>query len=293
MSESIKWIKITTDIFDDEKILLIENMPEHDSIIVIWFKLLALAGKSNNNGVFMLSEKIPYTDEMLASIFRRPLTTVRMALDVFEKFGMIVTLQNVITIPNWEKHQNIDGLDKIRQKNRERVARCREKQKMLAEKAYIEETSEKTDDVTLRNVTSNDDVTDCNALDKREDKKEEEDKSIDVSSETSARPKKTKHKYGEYENVLLTDEELQKLKDNYGEQKTEQAIALLSESKEMKGYKYKSDYLAMKKWVFNALDEKSKGNGYKSRGAFDHIGEERAWHEKLESMTDEEAENLF
>ena len=43
----IKWIKITTDIFDDEKILLIESLPEADSIIVIWFKLLCLAGKMN------------------------------------------------------------------------------------------------------------------------------------------------------------------------------------------------------------------------------------------------------
>ncbi|WP_204243839.1 phage replisome organizer N-terminal domain-containing protein, partial [Clostridium botulinum] len=72
----VKWIKIVTDIFDDEKILLIENMPEADSIIVIWFKLLCLAGKMNNSGVFMLNEKIAYTDEMLATIFRRQLNIV-------------------------------------------------------------------------------------------------------------------------------------------------------------------------------------------------------------------------
>ena len=47
----VKWIKITTDIFDDEKILLIESLPDSDSIIVIWFKLLCLAGKMNNSGV--------------------------------------------------------------------------------------------------------------------------------------------------------------------------------------------------------------------------------------------------
>ena len=41
----VKWIKIVTDIFDDEKILLIETLPEADSIIVIWLKLLCLAGK--------------------------------------------------------------------------------------------------------------------------------------------------------------------------------------------------------------------------------------------------------
>ena len=82
----VKWIKICTDIFDDEKILLIENMPEADSIIVIWFKLLCLAGKQNNGGVFMLNDKIAYTEEMLATIFRRPLNTVRLALKTFETY---------------------------------------------------------------------------------------------------------------------------------------------------------------------------------------------------------------
>jgi len=35
----VQWIKITTDIFDDEKIQLIESMPEGDTLIVIWFKI--------------------------------------------------------------------------------------------------------------------------------------------------------------------------------------------------------------------------------------------------------------
>ena len=97
----IKWIKITTDIFDDEKILLIESLPEADSIIVIWFKLLCLAGKMNNSGVFLLSDKIAYTDKMLATIFRRKESTVQLALKTFEQFGMIEILDGVITIPNW------------------------------------------------------------------------------------------------------------------------------------------------------------------------------------------------
>jgi predicted phage replisome organizer len=110
----VKWIKIVTDIFDDEKMLLIESLPSADSIIVIWFKLLCMAGKNNNNGVFMLNDKIPYTEEMLATIFRRDINTVRMALDTFEKFGMIEVVDGVVTIPNWGKHQS---LDRIEQKN--------------------------------------------------------------------------------------------------------------------------------------------------------------------------------
>ena len=68
MSNPVKWIKITTDIFDDEKILMIEAMPSADSIIVIWFKLLTFAGKQNNDGVFLMSERIAYTDEMLDNL---------------------------------------------------------------------------------------------------------------------------------------------------------------------------------------------------------------------------------
>lgn len=129
---NVKWIKICTDIFDDEKMCLIESMPEADSIIVIWFKLLCMAGKQNNSGVFMLNDKIAYTDEMLATVFRRPLNTVRLALKTFEMYGMIEIVDNVVTIPNWEKHQSLDKLEAAREKNRIKVAAHRERQKLLA-----------------------------------------------------------------------------------------------------------------------------------------------------------------
>lgn len=125
----VKWIKITTDIFDDEKILLIEGMPSADSIIVIWFKLLTLAGKQNNDGVFMMSNRIAYTEEMLAAIFRREISTVRFALRTFEQFGMIELIDNVITIPNWGKHQTLDAYEKKKQRDRERIARKRAEQR--------------------------------------------------------------------------------------------------------------------------------------------------------------------
>ena len=65
---SIQWIKITTNIFDDEKIRLIETLPDADAIVVIWFKLLAMAGKCNDSGLIYLSRDIPYNDEMLSTL---------------------------------------------------------------------------------------------------------------------------------------------------------------------------------------------------------------------------------
>lgn len=126
----VKWIKIVTNIFDDEKLLLIESLPDADSIIVIWFKLLCLAGKQNNGGVFIMANKIPYTEEMLATIFRRPLNTVRLALATFEKYGMIEIYDGIITIPNWDKHQSLDSYEKKKEYDRQyqagRRARLRE-----------------------------------------------------------------------------------------------------------------------------------------------------------------------
>lgn len=128
---SVKWIKIVTDIFDDEKMLLIETMPDADSIIVVWFKLLCLAGKTNNSGVFILNERIPYTDEMLAAIFRRNVNTVRLALKTFQEFGMVEIVDNVITIPNWSKHQTLDAYERQKERDRLKKQKKRAEQKAL------------------------------------------------------------------------------------------------------------------------------------------------------------------
>lgn len=127
----VKWIKITVNIFDDEKVLLIESLPDADSIIVIWFKLLCLAGKQNNHGVFMLNDSIPYTDEMLATIFRRKVTTVKMALETFERFGMIARVDGAVTIPKWGKHQSLDQLESRQEYMRGYMRNYRQKQKSL------------------------------------------------------------------------------------------------------------------------------------------------------------------
>lgn len=127
---SVKWIKITTDIFDDEKILLIESMPDAYAIITCWFKLLCLAGKQNNSGVFMMGQNA-YTDKMLATIFRMKESTVQLALHTFEQFGMIEIVDGVITIPNWGKHQNLDQLESKKAYMQNYMQKYREKQKAL------------------------------------------------------------------------------------------------------------------------------------------------------------------
>lgn len=142
----IKWIKITTNMFDDEKIKLIDAMPERDTIHYIWVRLLVQAGKTNANGYIFLNENIPYTDEMLSTIFNRPLNSVRLALKILNEFGMIeVAENNLIKITNWEKHQNVEGMEKVREQNRIRKQKQRGKEKKLLQDSKEEICGTKKD----------------------------------------------------------------------------------------------------------------------------------------------------
>ena len=186
----IKWIKICTDIFDDEKILLIEGMPEADSIIVIWFKLLCLAGKQNNSGVFMLNDRIPYTDKMLATIFRRKESTVTMALRTFEDFGMIEIVDGAITIPKWGKHQSLDKIEKTNERQREYMREYRKKQKLLACGAALDEGERKTNGNANCNANSKTNVS-CAEEEKEEEREGEQKKKTRKASPTVTDDKAT------------------------------------------------------------------------------------------------------
>lgn len=181
----VRWIKLNTDIFENRKIRQIESLPDGDSIVVLWLKLLCLAGSVNDRGAIYLTPEVPYTDQMLATYFNRPLATIQLALKIFEQFGMIDVIDDVISILNWEKYQNAEKLEALKEQNRKRVAAFREKQKLL---------EEKTDDVTQAsrksnaesNVTNNVTVTlherysNATDIDKELDKEKDIEKNKDV-----------------------------------------------------------------------------------------------------------------
>lgn len=227
----VKWIKITTDIFDDEKILLIESLPDSYAIITVWFKLLCLAGKQNNSGVFMMNNQMPYTENMLSTIFRMKEATIAMALKTFESFGMVEIIDGVITIPNWNKHQTLDAYEK--KKARDRLYQA---ERRAAQKALIEQSSDKSLDTSSDVVVSD--------IEEERDKEKEEDNNI---LSPPPKPKPTKHKYGEYNNVLLTDAELEKLKEEYPDY--EERIENLSRYLAQHGKSYKSHYVTIRNWA--------------------------------------------
>ena len=151
----IKWIKISTDIFDNWKIKQIKAMPEGYKMICVWFQLLCLCGKCNESGLVILSGKVVANDELLSNIFGEDIKIIQLSLRTFEAFGMIeITTDGVTKISNWNEYQNTEGLEKIREYERVRKAKQREKNKQLEDKKCIEHVLEQIEDMSKGSSTS-------------------------------------------------------------------------------------------------------------------------------------------
>lgn len=162
----VKWIKITTDMFDNRKIKHLRRLPDGNSIVLIWVMLLTLAGRCNSGGMIFLTENIPYTPKMLADELDFEESTVQLALNALEQLGMIQTSgDGFLAVTGWEEHQNIAGMEKIRESKRLAQARWRAKQAAIAEKSTVDSTVDSTE-------------IESNNADKDIDKEKEEDKEI-------------------------------------------------------------------------------------------------------------------
>lgn len=137
----VKWIKITTDMFDNRKIKHLRRLPEGNNIVLIWVMLLTMAGRCNSGGMIFLTENIPYTTKMLADELDFEENTVILALKALDDLNMVVTDRGHFAIAGWEEYQNIEGMDKIRESKRIAQAKWRAKQKELP---VVESTVEST-----------------------------------------------------------------------------------------------------------------------------------------------------
>lgn len=168
----VKWIKITTDMFDNRKIKHLRRLPDGDSIVLIWVMLLTLAGRCNSGGMIFLTENIPYTPKMLADELDFEESTVQLALTALEQLCMVQTNgDGFLAVTGWEKHQNIEGMEKIRESKRLAQARWRAKKAALTS-STVDTTVDTTE------IESN------NAEEDIEEESEEDKKISTVSKDT-------------------------------------------------------------------------------------------------------------
>jgi uncharacterized phage protein (TIGR02220 family)/predicted phage replisome organizer len=147
---AIDWIKLKVDMFDDEKIRLIKSEEKNgDSVILFWIWLLSLGGKTNNQGLIYLDKGLPYSEKSLARLYDKTAAQIKNYLNILKKYKLIDIFENGnIAIVNWEKHQNVEGMDKVREKAKIRQQNRRKKLESQNKSVTGNGTNER--DVTLQ-----------------------------------------------------------------------------------------------------------------------------------------------
>ena len=222
----VKWVKLTTDMFDNRKIKHLRKLPEGNNIVLIWVMLLTMAGRCNSGGMIFLTENIPYTPKMLADELDFEENTVTLALQALEQLDMIITDNGFFTIAGWEEYQNIEGMEKLREQNRLRQAKFKEKQRLLAS-----------------NVTDNVTITLDNAVE--EDKERDKEKEIHSinhsceSEELNTPEHRRRYLGGIGKNVVfLSDEQMSDLLDKLSIEEFDKYVGIVADN-ELRGHHYK------------------------------------------------------
>ncbi len=253
------WLKLKRDFFKKHKMVILEAMPNGKEYSLFYLKLMLES--LDHEGRLRFNDQIPYDENMLAAVTNTNIDVVRSAIKVLQQLELLEILDDQ-TIYMTEVSRLIGSAVDSPEANRVRKFR---ESKTLA----------------LQNVTQS--VTKCNesienkSIDKKENSISKEDRVKEKDQSTSdftpdlEEKKVVKHKFGKFENVLLTDEEHQKL---LALEEGQEAIDFMSEYRAYKGYKAKSDYLAIKKWVFDALKEQRRkqerlNSGYTTKAAKD------------------------
>ena len=217
------WLKLKEDFFEEKQIKYLRSLPDGDKLVIAYLKMQLKSLKTE--GFIKYDSVLPSNIEELAMILDEDTNIIQLMIKALEQTKAVEILDD----GSFYMIAMQDLIGKEGQSaERVRQFRARKKEELLQ---------------------CNIDVTKCNTeIEKREKIKEIE--------------KEIKHKYGEYKNVLLTEKQLEKLKEDYSNY--EELITYLDEYIQMKGYKAKDHNLAIRRWVIDAVKEqkirKSKNN---------------------------------
>lgn len=239
MAENTKryyWLKLKDDFFDEKYIKALRKLPQGDSLAIVYLKMQLKSLKTE--GIIKYEGIMPDAMTELALLLDEDENVVRLAVEALIRFGVV---------ERWDNDTfYLVQLQQLIGSETQGAARVR-KHRELKKTQHLA-VAQNSD--TIPALQCNADVTTCNT--EKEIEIRDRDKSIELESKEK---KEKKEKYGTFNNVLLTPAELAKLQNEYSNY--DEAIEYLSEYLESTGKKYKSHYMAMRRWVFDALKEKA------------------------------------
>ena len=224
MSDNRKYyyLKLKESYFDDDAIVLLESMQDGMLYSNILLKLYLKSLKYG--GTLQLDENIPYTAQMIATITRQQVGTVERALQIFMKLGLVGPLDNgALYMSNIELF--------IGQSSTEGERKRRARMKISEQKRLSGQVPEAKADICPPEIE----------IKKEIDIEIEKEREL----ETGQAPARS---YGRYNNVFLSDTELDELKAELPD-KWEYYIDRLSTHIASKGTKYRSHAATIYKWA--------------------------------------------
>ena len=220
------WIKLKEDFFEEDVISWIEEQEKGVYYSNFYLKLCLKAMNSEGRLIRKVGEMlIPYDVKTLSKITGVDQDTVIVAMELLKRTGLIEILENGEIYLTQLK--NMIGSE----------SKWAEKKRLQRAKGQSE------DNVPLLSGH-------C-PTEKEKEKEKEKDKDKDKDKDK----KKIKHKYGNYNHVLLTDNEKENLLNELDEYKFNLVIEKLDEYIEETGKKYKNHYLTIKRWVIEAVEK--------------------------------------
>ena len=246
MAEAKKfyWLKLKRDFFKRHDIRIIEEMENGKDYILFYLKMLLES--IDHEGHLRFSETIPYNEKMLSVITNTNIDVVRSALKIFAELNMLEIFDEG-TIYMSEVTKLIGSETEFAKKKREY------RQKLLKQR-QCEDNVRQEIEIEL-----------------------EKEIELDIDKEKKDKPSKPpRHKYGLYNNVLLTDDDMEKLKEEYPTDYQER-IDRLSEYIESKGAKYQNHLATIRAW--DRRDKEKKKPEEKSSNPFLRMLEEGAFDE--------------
>ena len=223
------YLKLKEDFYDSEDIKILESMTNGYLYSNLLMKLYLKSLK--NGGKLIFKDYIPYDTEMIATITGHNKDVVEKALKIFEAMKLITILDNgTIFMLDMQKMIGSISSEGIRkQEYRERI----EREKMLG-----------TNMGQCPNILSLISNNNINSLDILEENKE-------IKNKETKELKTTKKKYGKYQRILLSNDEFEKLCEEFGKEYIEKVIERIDEYVEENNNKnkYKNFNLVIRKAI--------------------------------------------
>lgn len=243
------WLRLKRDFFKRHDIQIIESMPNGKDYILFYLKLLCES--VDHEGNLRFSEQIPYNEQMLATITNTNVDIVRSAIKIFSELRMMEVMddgtyfmQEVCKMIGSETYWA-----KKKREQREQIPEGSVGQIPMVSNESPTCPSKSKSNSKIKSIDINNNII----------ADSDEPDFAPVSGRKQSKP--VKHKHGEYNNVLLTDEELEKLQEEYPDY--QERIERLSSYVASTGKAYKSHYATIRNWARKDAEKpKVKKNGF-------------------------------